>query len=225
MFGRYSWWAYGLNMYCYAGCAWDVNFDYRAETELYCKLFFDGVDGMNDYFLKLETASELMQAFCEYDYLDDMRNIPPQSLDFYKKHLRMMAKALGIYKQLDVFAENEMSFADGKLRSRLKKEHLLMRYSIYEAEAIYDQMMGRYLNAAADCGSGAESAGSSDESDGEKYIGGKAALEYWMDKAIERRKNTTEWFNKNVPISLRGVNDGLVSASMIEWNEAMRKFG
>ena len=202
MFGRYSWWAYAGNMYVYANLAWNVDFDHARAFSEQNRMFFSGcVDFADKYLRLLERASNNMQAFCKYDdSMADLRNIPPVDLPFNKAHIKLVTHAAGIYRMLDSMAKTEIYFAEEDVqRERLHETWLSMHLSAIEADAIRLQMLGLYHLEK-----------------GEIEKGNKL-----LEECIELRISNAEWFTKNVPLTLRGVNDSHHSELMIDWNKKM----
>jgi hypothetical protein len=208
MFGKYSWWAYPFNMYAFAKLSWNIDWDYSYGVKEYSRLMFaNQADAIEQYLALIERASGMMQAFCEYgDNIDDLRNIPPQAPEFNKWHIELIGEAVDLYKKAEKLIDDVLSSVDASLKDRLIKEKYLIAYTIPEAEAIYCQMMGRYLY----------------------FISGQAdkkALEYWMDKAIEYRVDLAEQYEKNISKVLCGVNDFHGCRDMSDWNKNMREHG
>jgi hypothetical protein len=144
MFGRYSWWATKRAMYTFTRSCWDTTsqLDIR---EYAGYLYGEVAEKITGILEGIEEASKEIFQFCEYDQLMDIRIIPAQSKEFYRKHLD------GLLASHHFFAEsarqiNELMgrISDPLLIRRLDELRLILLISSREALATYNHNSGFY---------------------------------------------------------------------------------
>lgn len=146
-FLRYSWWAYAFNMFVYARIAWTVNYDHVKGLDEFCvKLYPQSYKTMGEYYFLLEKSSIGILSFCEYkEYLSDLRDIPPQSPAFYYKHIEQIKESIDILKKCAQLLQVVIETNIGREKELLADEMQILNITLKEAEALYFQMLGRYM--------------------------------------------------------------------------------
>ncbi|MCD9023241.1 DUF4838 domain-containing protein [Cohnella silvisoli] len=147
MFGRYSWWAYEFNMHVFVKAAWNTNYDYSQGLREFCSKLFPGIaEQMILYYNRLEQASYGFLTFCEYEgFVQDLRNLPPQNYDFYQKHIEQIKKSIELLNSGMFVIKELMKNSGDEQQIRLIREKYILDITIMEAEAIYHEMLGRFL--------------------------------------------------------------------------------
>jgi Glycosyl hydrolase family 67 N-terminus. len=152
MFGRYSWWAYEFNMFVYAKAVWEVDYDYQKGLTDFCKRLFPGIEKeMIEYYIMLEQASKGILSFCEYDFVLDLRDIPPQALDFYLNHMEQINKSINVLYECSSMLQGLIEKSKGEQKIKLMREKFIVEVSARDANATYYQMLGRYKYAKGGC--------------------------------------------------------------------------
>ncbi len=150
-FLRYSWWAYEINLFVFANSAWNVNYDYRAGLQEFCKLVYPASsDTMLEYYDSLEQASAGILSFCEYKDIHDIRNIPPQAPEFQKRHIEQIQTSGNILERCNSLLEKALGQSAGKERTRIENEINILQITRKEVEATYYQMLARFSSAFED---------------------------------------------------------------------------
>ncbi|MHB1485272.1 MAG: DUF4838 domain-containing protein [Saccharofermentanales bacterium] len=135
MFNKYSWWAYKASMFFYNRLCWNVDAD--ISTKDYAAYLYgkNGPKMQNILDSIRETSRQIFQ-FCEYDILFDIRIVPAQSKDFYKKHLTDIEKAIESFdemmKTINDIIEKE---TDRVIISRLEELRIILFITGKEAQA------------------------------------------------------------------------------------------
>jgi hypothetical protein len=145
-FLRYSWWAYAFNMYVFAKGTWNNDFDYAKGLNEFCeKLYPKDFKNMLTYYSLLEQASFGIFTFCGYNEpLGDIRNIPPQAPEFYKKHIGQIKESISKLEQCATLLDEILESSNDSEGNQLKHERQLLQITIKEAQATYYFMLGRY---------------------------------------------------------------------------------
>lgn len=187
MFNAYSWFAYPLNMWTYVNAVWNTDVDARNLREEYCRLLYsDLFDKMLPFMEMKEKASLLLLQFCEYEHLSDIRDIPPQKPEFYKKHLSDIRESLSIFKECLEAARKYMNLTDNiDIRRLLSSEEALLEINCSQIECTLYVMEKRFAYIYEDLD--------------------KAKFNAAMDMAIDMTKRTKA-LGAALPIELIGVN-------------------
>jgi len=147
MFGRYSWWAYEINMFVFARASWDTGFDYGQALQEWCTALYPSVSAqMTGFYAAVETASYGMLTFCGYQGpISDLRNIPPVELEFYDKHMAGIRQSIEVFERNLALLEGLAPKCDGAEKTRLDAQCAIIRITIGEAKSISNMMRGRYV--------------------------------------------------------------------------------
>lgn len=189
VFGRYSWWSYGWNQYIFARKAWNLGFNHEETLLDFCRLAYPSNSReMVDYFGQMEAASRGLLSFCEYTEVYDLRNIPAQKLPFYQKHIQGIGESIRLYDHWLTrltSISTEGSAAESE-QARLRSEMSILKITLLEAQALYEQMAGLYEYEVGDRSNPDE-------------------LAARLNKAIDYINATREAI-QDVPISTKGIS-------------------
>ncbi len=146
-FGPYSWYAYDINYFVYARCAWDVEADAAALVrEAAESVYPDHAVDMEGYFSEAEEASGSWLSFCGYTATFDIRDCYTVKghETFYRKHIGLVEQALerteGLIRRLTTL----IAEAHGQEALRLQLERDVQAITREELLAVWHRLKGVY---------------------------------------------------------------------------------
>lgn len=143
MFGRYSWWAYPLNMYVFAELAWDAEKDVRDIVTDYCDSMFETASQiMRTHYVTLEAAMSKILTFCGYteDAVGDTAH-PPCGGEFPGQHLENVEEGIRELSNCQPYLEDALKLtSDPVVKRRIENELLIYKITCITAKAIHCRM-------------------------------------------------------------------------------------
>lgn len=156
VFGRYTSWAYPLNLYAFAVTTWDPGMSPDNVVDDYCRLAFgDAKTAMADYFRLLEEATGAMWSTCGYDTAKfcDLRNTPNDPVSYMKEHIELIAAALpGLARCRDALKTALGMPTETLQRRRIERESSMLEVTAVLAEALYHHMKAKLYATLSEAG-------------------------------------------------------------------------